>query len=78
MRINALVPDLIADNEGMEDAFVDQAVTATPLRRLVSRAEVAEMVCLLCTSAFDIMTGQTIVLDGGRSIPRIALGHSYK
>ena len=74
VRVNALAPDLIADNEGMEDAFVDQAVTATPLQRLVSRAEVAEMVCLLCTPAFAIMTGQTIVMDGGRSIPRIALG----
>ena len=74
VRVNAVAPDLIADNEGMEEGFVGEAVTATPLRRLVSRAEVAEMVCLLCTPAFDIMTGHTIVMDGGRSIPRIAVG----
>jgi 3-oxoacyl-[acyl-carrier protein] reductase len=74
VRVNALAPDLIADNEGMEADFVRQAVEATPLRRLVPRAEIAEMIALLCTPAFDIVTGQTIVMDGGRSLPRIALG----
>ena len=51
-----------------------RAVEATPLRRLVTRAEIAEMVALLCSSAFDIVVGQTIVMDGGRSLPRIAQG----
>jgi hypothetical protein len=32
------------------------------------------MVCLLCTPVFGIVTGQTIVMDGGRTIPRIAMG----
>ena len=46
----------------------------TPLQRLVTRAEIAEMVCLLCTDAFDSVTGATLVMDGGRSVPRIKLG----
>lgn len=74
VSLNALAPDLIADNEDMSAEFAAQAVTATPLGRLVTRAEVAEMVCLMCTGAFDSVTGQTIVMDGGRSIPRIAMG----
>jgi NAD(P)-dependent dehydrogenase (short-subunit alcohol dehydrogenase family) len=74
VRVNAIAPDLLADNEEMTPDFTQQAVAATPLARLVTRAEVAEMVCLLCTPAFDIVTGQTIVMDGGRSIPRLALG----
>jgi pteridine reductase len=74
VRINALAPDLIADNEDMEPSTVAPAVAGTPLRRLVTRAEIAEVVSLLCTPVFAIMTGQTIVLDGGRSIPRIAMG----
>lgn len=74
VRLNALAPDLIADNEDMTAEFVQQSVAGTPLGRLVTRSEVAEMVCLLCTSAFDVLTGQTIVMDGGRSIPRIAMG----
>ena len=75
VRINAIAPDLIADNEDMspDDAFVKQAIAGTPLKKLVTRAEIAEMTCLLCTPAFNSVTGQTIVMDGGRSIPRIAM-----
>jgi len=72
VRVNAVAPDLIADNEDMSDDLVAQAVGSTPLARLVTRAEVAEMVCALCTPRFDMVTGQTILMDGGRSIPRIA------
>ncbi|MFZ4851287.1 MAG: SDR family NAD(P)-dependent oxidoreductase [Caldilinea sp.] len=68
----AIAPDLIADNEEMTPDFVARAVAATPMRRLVTRAEVAEMVCLLCTPLFDMMTGQTLAMDGGRSLPRMA------
>ena len=75
VRINAIAPDLIAENEDMpSEAFVQQAVAGTPMGRLVTRSEIAEMVCLLNTPAFDSVTGRTIVMDGGRSIPRIATG----
>jgi NAD(P)-dependent dehydrogenase (short-subunit alcohol dehydrogenase family) len=72
--INAVAPDLIADNEGMPEGMVRQAIDGTPLGRLVRRDEIAEMVCQLCTPLFANMTGRTLVLDGGRSLPRIALG----
>jgi NAD(P)-dependent dehydrogenase (short-subunit alcohol dehydrogenase family) len=74
VQVNAVAPDLIADNEDMRPDFVERSIAGTPMGRLVTRGEVAEMVYLLCTSAFDNVTGQTIVVDGGRSIPRIALG----
>ena len=74
VRINAIAPDLIADNEDMSPDLVKQSIAGTPLGQLVTRAEVAEMVCLLCTSVFNAVTGQTIVMDGGRSIPRINAG----
>ena len=74
VRINAIAPDLIADNEDMTPEFARAAVAATPLGRLVRRAEVARMVHLLCTPAFHGMTGQTLVMDGGRSIPRMVGG----
>ncbi|MFO7632151.1 MAG: SDR family oxidoreductase [Caldilinea sp.] len=70
----ALAPDLIADNEDMAPDFIARAVAATPMRRLVTRAEVAAMVALLCAPAFDMLTGQTLVMDGGRSLPRMAGG----
>jgi NAD(P)-dependent dehydrogenase (short-subunit alcohol dehydrogenase family) len=70
VRVNAIAPDLIADNEDMSTELVEDAVSATPMARLVTRAEVAHMVYLLCAAPIGIVTGQTIVMDGGRSIPR--------
>lgn len=71
VRVNAIAPDLIADNEDMSASLVQSAVGGTPLRRLVTRAEIAEMTCLLCTPVFSSVTGRTLVMDGGRSIPRL-------
>jgi 3-oxoacyl-[acyl-carrier protein] reductase len=70
VRINAIAPDLIAENEDNPPGLVEKTITSTPLKRLVSRKEVAEMVCLLCSPAFDFVTGQTIIMDGGRTIRR--------
>ncbi len=74
VRIHALAPDLIADNEEMSAEFTQAAIDATPMARLVTRDEIAALVCLLCTAPFAMTSGHTIVMDGGRSIPRIALG----
>jgi NAD(P)-dependent dehydrogenase (short-subunit alcohol dehydrogenase family) len=75
VRVNAVAPDLIAENEDMDPGLAERAAAATPQGRLVGRMEIAEAVCLLCAApAFDMMTGRTIVLDGGRSLPRIAAG----
>lgn len=76
VRVNAVAPDLMSDNEDLDpaSAFARGAVQATPLKRLVTRAEVAEIVALLCTASFRFMTGQVLGIDGGRSIPRIAFG----
>jgi NAD(P)-dependent dehydrogenase (short-subunit alcohol dehydrogenase family) len=75
VRINALAPDLIADNEEMPLDLSTQAITATPAGRLVNRAEIAEMVCLLCTPVFAMTTGQTILMDGGRTLPKLPKGN---
>ncbi len=74
VRINAVAPDLIAENEDMAPRLAQRAIAATPLGRLVTRAEIAEMVCLIATSAFAMTTGQTLIMDGGRSLPRLASG----
>ena len=71
VTVNAVAPDLIADNEGMNEELTRRSIDATPLGRLVTRAEVAEIVCQLCSPAFDMVTGQTIVMDGGRTIPQL-------
>ena len=68
VRVNSIAADLIADNEGMTSEWEKRAVQSTPIGRVVSRDEIAGVVSILCSPLFDIVTGQTIVLDGGRSI----------
>ncbi len=79
VRVNVVTPGLIADNEGADPVNTRNTIDATPMGRLVTRAEIAEAVCMLCGPPFEAVTGQTIVMDGGRSIPRAGysdLGHA--
>jgi NAD(P)-dependent dehydrogenase (short-subunit alcohol dehydrogenase family) len=73
-QVFAVAPDLISDNEDMTIELVGDAVRGTPMGRLVTREEIAQVVFQLCTAPFTMATGQTIELDGGRSIPRIPNG----
>jgi len=68
VRVNCLAPGLVADNEGMDPAKAAEVVEGTPLGRLVTRAEIAEALFLLCGPAFESVTGQTILMDGGHSM----------
>jgi NAD(P)-dependent dehydrogenase (short-subunit alcohol dehydrogenase family) len=69
ITVNAVSPGQIA--ESAEDiapydpTFVERAIEHTPAGRLVTRAEVAELVALLCGPAFAMVTGATVPVDGG-------------
>jgi NAD(P)-dependent dehydrogenase (short-subunit alcohol dehydrogenase family) len=70
VTVNAVVPSQIASaRTDTMPAYKAAAIAATPLKRLVTQPEIATMVALLCSPAFDFVTGRTIVMDGGRSIP---------
>lgn len=69
VAVNAVAPGLI-DDPTVPTEIKDTVLQDTPLRQLVTYQQVADMVCLLCTPAFDILTGQVIVMDGGQAIPR--------
>ena len=69
VTVNAVAPGLI-DDPSVPEGTKDAAKQDTPLRRLVTYPQVADMVCLLCSPAFDTVTGQVIVMDGGQTIPR--------
>ncbi|WP_314948028.1 SDR family NAD(P)-dependent oxidoreductase [Bradyrhizobium cosmicum] len=71
VTVNAIVPGQIASER--TDAMTHYKATVvmeTPLARLVTEQEVARMAALLCASEFSMVTGQSIVMDGGRSLPR--------
>jgi NAD(P)-dependent dehydrogenase (short-subunit alcohol dehydrogenase family) len=69
ITVNAISPGQILEStpdiEEFDPTFVPRTIDATPLRRLVTRGEVADMVVLLCTPAFAIVTGATVPMDGG-------------
>jgi NAD(P)-dependent dehydrogenase (short-subunit alcohol dehydrogenase family) len=69
--VNAVVPSQIASarTDTMED-YKRAAIAGTPLGRLVTETEIAKLVARLCEPEFDFMTGRSIILDGGRALPR--------
>ncbi len=70
ITVNAVVPSQIASpRTDRMPAHKARVISATPLGRLVTESEVARMVALLCSPAFDFVTGRAIVMDGGRTIP---------
>ncbi len=70
ITVNAIAPGQIKESAAFMDAFEpgfsEKATQAAPLKRLVTRPEVAEMMALICVSpAMQSVTGHTFVMDGG-------------
>jgi len=67
--VNAIAPGQI--HESLEDLeeeipeWAEKVVSSTPLGRLATRRELADMVVLLCGPLFDSVTGATVPVDGG-------------
>ncbi|MDI6908191.1 SDR family oxidoreductase [Nocardioides sp.] len=74
INVNAVAPGQIAESaediEDIDPTFVERAVARTPSGRLVTRAEVAEIVASLCTPPFDMLNGAVIPVDGGWRLNR--------
>jgi NAD(P)-dependent dehydrogenase (short-subunit alcohol dehydrogenase family) len=71
VTVNTIVPSQIASprTDGMAQ-YKAAAIAGTPLGRLVTQAEIARMAVRLCSPEFAFVTGQAIVMDGGRTLPR--------
>ncbi len=69
VTVNAVAPGQIAESAAdiaaYDPTFVERAIRHTPLGRLVTRGEVAELIALMLSPAFDMVTGVTIPVDGG-------------
>jgi NAD(P)-dependent dehydrogenase (short-subunit alcohol dehydrogenase family) len=72
IRVNAVAPGQIRESDELNQIdpdYIAKMTELTPLKRLVTRREVADAVCLVCSDLLPSLTGQTLVLDGGVTIP---------
>ena len=76
ISVNAVAPGLLETDtlsvwEDAEQRVVAESL-ASPLRRLVRLEEVAHLVHFLCSPASEGIVGQTIIIDGGKSISSLS------
>ena len=66
IRVNSISPGGIFNNQ--DKKFVKKIKQLIPLRRMAKKNEYKEIIQFLCSDASSYMTGQNIIIDGGRSI----------
>lgn len=66
VRCNALSPGGVFD--GQSEEFLLRIKPLIPMGRLADHSEYREAIVFLCSDASSYLTGQNIVMDGGRSI----------
>ena len=66
VRCNAISPGAVEDNQS--SAFIKRLKRQIPLNRLAKRNEYKGAIQFLCSDASKYMTGQNLIIDGGRSV----------
>jgi NAD(P)-dependent dehydrogenase (short-subunit alcohol dehydrogenase family) len=66
IRVNSLSPGGVYDNQPEE--FVKKVSSLIPMGRMANSDEYQSAVQFLCSDASSYMTGQNIIIDGGRSV----------
>lgn len=66
IRCNALSPGGIFNNQ--DEAFVKKIENLIPLKRMAKKDEYRGAIQFLCSDASSYMTGQNLIIDGGRSV----------
>ena len=70
VQVNAVAPGIIRTGgiDQYPPALVEMSVKRTPMKRLGTAEEVAEMIAYLASDGSHFVTGQTFYIDGGASL----------
>jgi NAD(P)-dependent dehydrogenase (short-subunit alcohol dehydrogenase family) len=75
IRVNCVSPGMIATNLTSvitgDPEFTAVAEQGTPLGRIGTAEEVAEVIVFLCSPAAAYLTGQNLIVDGGAGLPNL-------
>lgn len=80
--VNAVSPGIVATealqhfNTMQDEDLLDQIAAETPAGRIVTPEDVAGIVAFLCSPAASMIRGQTILADGGFTLPASGLQRS--
>ena len=66
VRVNAISPGGVFNNQ--DPAFVERLTRLIPMGRMADADEYRAAIQFLCSDASSYMTGQNVVMDGGRSV----------
>jgi dehydrogenase/reductase SDR family protein 4 len=73
VRVNAIAPGLVqtvlSEYFWKDEAKMRQVIDAQPIKHLGQPREIAEVALLLAGDGGSYLTGQTLVVDGGRLLP---------
>lgn len=82
VRVNAVAPGLIRTpmTEPLFDVegALEPVYAATPLARVGTADEVADVIVFLASDLSRFMTGQTLVIDGGMALPQAGIDETLK
>jgi enoyl-[acyl-carrier protein] reductase III len=80
--VNAVSPGIVATealqhfNTMQDEDLLEDIAEQTPAGRIVTPEDVAQIVAFLCTPAAEMIRGQTLIADGGFTLPASGIQRS--
>lgn len=75
VRVNAIAPGLIqtvlSEYYWKDESKLEQVIRSQPIKHLGQPCEIAEVALMLASDGASYLTGQTMVIDGGRTLSSI-------